>query len=153
MSVSQQLYAHAVFADNFVSPVLFQSVAMYFTDLGQIIEKNLDVGQARFFCFGLVVQCFCCRFAFVCQNMAALSLLQVSHQFVKTCRSHSNFVLMLCLRITLSGQFCFTQLPCTLLILLQIIEKNIDVGQAWFFRFVSVMECFCCRFGPVCQNM
>ena len=51
-SVSQQLYAHVVFADNNVWPVLFHSLGMYFTDLGQIIEKNIDVGQARL--------CSCC---------------------------------------------------------------------------------------------
>ena len=79
MSVSQQLYANIMFCLRIALSGQFfsHSVTMYFTDLGQIIEKNIDVGQARFLRFGLVVQCFCCRFTFVCQNMAALSLLQV----------------------------------------------------------------------------
>ena len=116
-------------------------------------EKNIDVGQECFFRFGLVVQCFCCRFAFVCQNMAALSLLQVGTNLSK----HFGLTATLC-SCCICGYLClatfpFTHLPGTLLILVQIIKKNIDVGQECFFRFGLVVQCFCCRFAFVCQNM
>ena len=146
MSVSQQLYANVMFclqcnvlfADSFVWPVFFSFSyhVLYWSWSNHREEHWRRTGT--FFSFWFSGAVFLLQVCVCVSNMAALSLFQVCTKFVETCRSHRTFVLVLCLRITLSGHFSFTQLQGTLLILVHIIETNIDVGPARFFVLLQV---------------